>query len=53
MNAVQTCCLYEPGQALTANTELLELGKRHDTMLIRRNLGDLSGLGDFLTHVRE
>jgi hypothetical protein len=53
MNAVQALCHNEAGHALALNTQPLKLIERHDPVLICRNPGDLGGLGEFLTHVRE
>jgi hypothetical protein len=53
MNAMKLLGTDAPGQALTPDPVFLELGDRHDSVLIRRDPSDLSGIGVFLTHVRE
>jgi hypothetical protein len=53
MNAVQAPRDGEASQALALNAEPSELIERHHPVLIRRNPGDLGGIGEFLTHVRE
>ncbi len=53
MNPMKALTLHEAGQALTPDTDRFKLRPGHHTVLIGRNAGDLSGLGDFLTHVRE